>query len=409
MLPSRILLIVLLTLCISAAAFAGGFQLNEHGARAMAQAGAFAARATDGSAIYFNPGGLGFQKDASLYFGTTVIFPQSAFYGPLQDNTNQRTALVNQVFTPINFYASTPLSWVDGLTVGIGVNNPFGLGTEWPENWAGKYLSTKADLQSFFFTPTVAYRVSDFLSIGGGFNYATGSVKIQRAVAAGFGTSFGQDPTVKLDLSGHGFGWNAGIMAKATPEISVGLSYRSQVKVKADGTANFNPAYSVLPAGDASAEITLPATGYAGIAYTGENFEIEADYQYVGWSSYDKLAITFKANGTTSEQPKNYKNTYIARLGGEYTVSRLHIRAGFYYDHSPVDNAYSEPLLPDANREGYNIGFGYDLTKHLSMDAAWLYIHFNDRKAENTIPEISFDGTSRSTANLFALNFEYKF
>ena len=50
---------VILILTISASTlFAGGFQLNEHNARAMALGGAFTALSNDPSAIYFNAAGL---------------------------------------------------------------------------------------------------------------------------------------------------------------------------------------------------------------------------------------------------------------------------------------------------------------------------------------------------------------
>jgi len=399
---SRILFTLLLTLALAAGAYAGGFQLNEHGARAMAQAGAFTARAYDGSAIYFNPAGLAFQKNASIYLGTTLITPTTSFYGPLQNNTNIETKQMAALFTPINAYGTYPIT--EDLHVGFGIYNPFGLGTEWPENWSGKFLTTKVSLESFFYTPTVAYKITDQLSLGVGANFATGKVVIERAVATGFG-----DPRVKLEMDGNGWGFNLGALYKITPEISIGATYRSQVKVEAKGTATFTPPYSVLPSGPSSVKITLPATGYLGIAYKGENFEVEADYQYIGWSSYQELAIQFEANGQMSVSPKNYKDTYILRLGGEYTIDRTHLRAGFYYDHSPVQTEYVEPLLPDASRNGYNIGLGYDISSSLSVDVAYLFIAFQDRKAENTIPEINFDGTYKTYANLFAINFGYRF
>ncbi len=395
------ILVFSFSLVLTAGALASGFQLNEHGARAMAQGGAFAARADDPSAIYFNPAGLGFQTTPSAYLGLTAIVPKISFYGPLQNNTNNRTDMVSQVFTPVNIYATYPVN--DQIHVGFGVCNPYGLGTEWPENWVGKFLTTKIDLKTFYFSPTVAYKVTDELSIGAGINYVTGDVTINRAFAIGFG-----DPLLSISMNGHGWGWNAGVLYKATPEISVGVSYRSKTRVDATGTAQFTPAYSLLPNGDASTSISLPATGYAGVAYkVSNNLEVEADYQYVGWSAYNELAIQLTT--VKSVQPKNYVDSYILRVGGEYTMDNLHLRAGYYFDHSPVKTEYVEPLLPDANRNGFNVGLGYEISSNLRVDIAYLFILFDQRKAENTIPELNFDGTYKSYANLFALDFGYRF
>lgn len=392
-------------LLISAIAFGGGFQLNEHGARAMAQGGAFAARAYDGSAIYFNPAGLAFQGN-SVYLGATFIMPKVSFFGPTQANTNSETKMTDQLFTPINFYGTYAVT--DDIHVGLGVNNPYGLGTEWDKDWVGRFISVKIDLQSFYFTPTVAYKISDALSVGVGMNYVTGSVKINRAVSIPFSSP---NPRLDLELNATGFGYNAGLLYKFNPELSVGASYRSSTKLDATGTAKFDPNYAILglPQGDASASLTLPATAFVGVAYSPiKNLELEADYQFIGWSVYKELAIEFKADPSkNSVSPKNYEDTYIIRLGGEYAIDDLKLRAGYLFDRSPVLPAYVEPLLPDANRNGFNIGAGYQITKELSVDVSYLFLKFDQRKAENTA--IQFDGTYNMSANLFGIDIGYSF
>jgi len=392
----------LLVLIPLTAAFSGGFQLNEHGARAMGQGGAFAARASDLSAIYFNPAGLAYQNGVQVYVGVTLIMPKTSFFGPDQLNTNQETKMVSQTFNPINVYASCQIT--DDLVVGMGVNNPYGLGTEWPADWSGRFISTKVDLQTFFFTPTLAYKLSQKFSVGVGMNYATGKVTLKSVLSDPF------DPhaNVSIEANGTGIGWNVGVKYQASDNLSIGVSYRSQVKIDANGTATFDPMRSVYPAGDVSSSLTLPATGFLGIAYTPmKSLTLEADYQYVGWSSYKELALTFKKDNSVEVSPKNYADTYILRVGGEYTAGDWQLRAGYLYDHSPAPTAYVEPLLPDANRNEVSVGLGYNLTKNVSVDLAYMFIKFDQRKAVGTA--INFDGTYNSTANLFAVDFGYSF
>lgn len=389
-------------------AWGGGFQLNEHGARAMAQAGAFTARANDPSAMYFNPAGLAWQDMPAFYGGVTAIIPTVSFYGPLQDNTNQKTEAPAQFFNPINFYFAYPA--LDRLHMGVSVNNPYGLGSKWPDNWVGRYLTTNVNLQTYFINYSASYKISDDLAVGAGFSYVLGNVTLDRAVAIPLQGPAG-DPRVHLDLSGTSAGWNVGALYKLTDRISIGATYRSKVTMDANGTAAFNPYYATLhlPQGNVAASITLPATGYLGVAYVvNDDIQIEADYQYIGWSSYNQLAFTFQADGSTVIQPKNYKDTYILRLGGEYKFNDdLRLRAGYYYDHSPVDAAYVDPMLPDANRSGLNVGFGYNFTKHFNVDVAYLFILFNERKAENTV--INFDGTYHTRVNLIGVDLGYTF
>jgi long-subunit fatty acid transport protein len=72
-----------------------------------------------------------------------------------------------------------------------------------------------------------------------------------------------------------------------------------------------------------------------------------------------------------------------------------------------VQTAYLEPLLPDANRNGYNIGLGYKFNEQWRVDAAYFFLKFDQRKAENTV--IMFDGTYNSTANLIGIDVGYTF
>ncbi len=396
---------IVLSVLVVCIALSGGFQLNEHGARATAQAGAFAARASDPSAIYFNPAGLGFQG-SSIYLGATFIMPKITFYGPSNLSLNDETKIVDQTFTPINIYGTYELN--DNLHIGLGVNNPYGLGTEWPANWAGQYITQKIDLTTFFITPTVAYKVNEQLSVGAGLNYVTGKVTMKIGTSIPFS---GNPPIVNLDLNATGVGFNAGIIYKFIPDLSLGISYRSSVKLDASGTAKFDPNYTLLslPNGGATATITLPATGFVGVAYKAmKNLDFEADYQYVGWSSYKELAIGFKADPTKNEvMTKNYQDTYILRIGAEYTMDDIQLRAGYLYDHSPVLTEYVDPMLPDANRNGYTIGVGYKINEQWRVDASYFFLKFNQRTVQNTI--IAFDGTYNMSATLISFDIGYTF
>lgn len=394
----------ILTMLLPSCVLGGGFQLNEHGARAMAQGGAFVARAYDPSAIYFNPAGIAFISGTQIYAGATFIMPQVSFFGPLP-NSNAESKMVSQTFTPINVYGTYQVN--DRITIGVGVNNPYGLGTEWNSDWVGRYITTKVDLSTWFISPTIGYKITDDLAIGAGINYVIGKVTLARDVAIPFNSP---PPVASLSLSANSVGFNVGALYKISPRISVGASYRSQVKLDATGTASFNPNYSQLslPSGDISASLTLPSTGFFGIAYKPmDKLELEADYQYVGWSTFKDLSVTFKADNSVSSSPENYQNTYMIRVGGQYTMDQWQFRAGYLYDHTPIQTQYIYPLLPDANRNGLNVGLGYKITGNLSVDVSYMFMKFDQRKAVNTVANL--DGTYNATANLVGIDFGYTF
>ncbi len=164
--PSRFWIVVLALLLIpSSLAFASGFQLNEVGARAMGMGGAFTAKANDLSAMYFNPAGLAQQSGFGAYLGGTMILPKSSY----TSLGGVSTDMVSQTFVTPNAYFGYGMD--NGFAVGLGVFAPFGLGTEWPSGWSGRYAAGKADIEAVMVNPTVAYRVNDWLMLGAGLSW----------------------------------------------------------------------------------------------------------------------------------------------------------------------------------------------------------------------------------------------
>jgi len=407
--------------------FASGFQLNEHGARAMGQGGAFAARSSDLSAIYFNPAGLAYQKGLGAYLGGTMILPKTSFTNV---STSKLTEMVSQTFLIPSVYLAYGME--NGLAFGIGFYAPFGLGTEWPSNWEGRLVAVKTDLQNLAINPTIAYRVSDQFMVGVGMSYTFSKVGMTYDIAT-YSSLAPPTPAATpgnidlADATGNGISFNVGAIYKPMPELSIGASYRHSTKVDYEGKATFTNMQalaSFFPGGTGKATIKAPGQFFAGIAYDfTKDLTLEADYQWIGWSTYDTLGVELP-NGpntplalgrggaplqTTSKSAKNWKDTYMIRVGGEYRISDLALRLGFIYDASGQPAQTVEPLLPDANRVEGTIGLGYKFLGCWSIDVAYQLILFSDRSVTGpaTGDLNKFPGTYKSSANLFGLNLGY--
>ena len=406
---SRLFLIVS-TLLISANIFAGGFQLNEHGARALAMGGAFTSVANDASAIYWNGAGISFLKGTNIVFGASFIAPSSKFRGVTPDVTEYRGK--NLLFYPVHFFATTQLS--DKFSVGLGFTTPFGLGTEWDENWVGKYLAIETSLQTFIVTPVISYKPIESLAISAGFVYSFADVLITRKNP--LQPIFASDAFIHLEGNDmFAYGFNAGIMFKPTKCISIGASYHSEVKYEFEGTATSTGPDQVaasLPKGDITAELSTPQNIAGGIAIdVSPRVKISADFQYVGWSSYDTLAVTFVETGVVSASPRMYEDSYIIRLGGSYKANdQVTFMGGVYYDKNPVSNEYLNPSLPESNRIGLSFGNEAQLFENLSVQGSYLFIRgkqltITDSKEIYTSGNGTFNGTYNTSANIFGLSF----
>jgi len=400
----------------SVQALAGGFQINEHSARAMAMAGAFAGLANDPSAIYFNPAGLTQVQGTHLLFGSTLISPKASFRGPAPDVTEY--TMQSQVFTPINFYFTHQFS--DRFVVGLSLNNQYGLGTKWDNDWVGKYLAVDTELRTFFVTAVFSYKLTDALSISVGPIYTFGDVRIERYNSL---APFSGDVYVKLKGDATAWGLTGGIFYKPDKSFSVGISYRSQVKFDFNGTAETEGAPAALvnagriPKGDITASLTTPRNVTFGMAFMPtDKLTITGDLQYVGWSSYDELAVDFKdPNFSDLAAARHYGDTFIHRLGVEYNMSdAIDLRGGILYDNNPVKDVLVDPTLPDSDRWGFNVGLGLNLTKHLKFDLAYMFLRFDERTISNsqvsyTAGDTPFNGTYNSSAHLFGFNVSYQF
>jgi long-chain fatty acid transport protein len=402
-------------------AYGSGFQLNEHGARAMAMAGAFTGLANDPSAIYFNPAGITQLKGTQFLAGATMIIPISSYATPAPGNLE--TTMNGQVFSPINFYITQQIT--DRLHAGLSVNNQYGLGTKWDPNWVGKYLAVETKVTTFFITPVLAYKLLDNLSISAGPTIAIGSVIISRKAPNPNPTQ--PAPLITMESNNAtAIGFTAGLLYKPNEFWQFGLSYRSESKFDFTGTATSDPATFVhpllkislpFPNGGITAPLTTPQNATFGVAYMpNSSWTATFDFQYVGWSSYDVLSVTFDsydldlnpANGVQNVQSadRKYKDTYIARLGFEYKpTDNFALRFGLLYDHNPVQDQYVEPTLPDADRLGFNVGFGGKLTDHLGIDISYMFLSFAERTV--TASKFGFNGTYNNSAHLFGLNFSY--
>lgn len=405
----------LFSLIIGGNLFASGFQLNEHGAKAMAMGGAFAGLANDLSAFYFNPAGLAFINGTNVAAGTALIAPSAAFRGPSPEIGESKVN--SKLFTPVHFYLSHQLS--DKLVIGFALNNPFGLGTDWDENWVGRFMAIKTEVRVFAFHAVAAYKLLDNLSLSAGFqyNYADVEISKKQKLAPFNGEAY-------VDLKGtakSAFGFVLGALWKPTQALSVGVSYRSQVKHSFEGdVVTTGPAQlsASLPNAPIKADLTTPAQLTGGIAYKfTPSFVMTADFQYVWWTSYDYLTVKYASNDqvlTSSE--RLYKDVWIARLGAEYKYSKnLDIRAGFLYDKNPVEDKKLDPTLPDSDRLGFSAGLGYRLTDAISIDLAYLFLRFMERTITDSGESYAgsgfapMNGTYNSYANLFSLTFNYKF
>lgn len=402
-------LLLLLLWLSPAVALAQGFQVNLGGQKQIGMGHTGAGLVQDGASIYFNPGAVAMLQDNYIQAGISPLWFKSGF-NPSGSNVTNFTK--NNVATPIQAYAvfgPKASFW----KFGIGVYTPFGGLTDWGNEWQGKYALISLDLKAIFIQPTLSIKLADFLSVGGGFIYNHATVDLQRAIP--LVDAQGNTGKGTLTGSGKGYGWNAGVFVKTEIGMTVGLSYRSQVKTTiSNGNAVFAVPASVqgsFPQPNTfTAGIPLPGTATIGLGfYPSSKWTIGFDANLVGWHSYKALAFDYATNTPNLQDtysPRNYKDAVAFRAGAEHkTTDKLALRFGGGYTSTAVKDGYVTPEAPDANRYYVTGGLGYKVTPKFDIDLSFEYEHLYARTVTNIETQLS--GTYKSNVYIPGISLSY--
>ena len=441
-------------LALPAAAHAQAFGLNEIGTCALSRAFAnTGAPCDDASTIYWNPGALPKTRGLSVLAGIAVIPLKGDF---TQDTTFQRfdadipTAVVPHVFA--NYRSSGRLAY------GLGVYVPYGLTSQWTDDFPGRFAAKKASLQTIYVQPNVAFQITEGWSVGVGPVIGHSSVELVQAVdlsqqrTSATGPTFGQlgipkrTEFARATLKGDamGLGVNLGVHGRLTPKWEVGARFLSQVHFDyddADATFEQRQTGLVLaannplgaPAGtpvDAllagqftgtgaltpqkvQTRIMHPAQVQVGVGYTGfPNTTVTVDYAWVGWKSFKQLPVDFEGGATDRVLFEDYNNTSSFRLGVDHRFTNgAALRGGFAAAAAAAPDVTVTPLLPEQDRTYGTIGGGYPITSRLTVDGAYMKIftpgrrgRLDERSARSQTAEQLNNGSYTLRANIFSLS-----
>ena len=343
-------------------ASANAFNVNEADAKQTGRGNASAASDTGPSSIFYNVGGLAVEDGTNVSIGGTLILSRADFTDAL---TGEKTETTNNPAGLPQLFASTRI--YSAFSAGVGVSSPFGLSLRWPRQSPLGVINTWESLKTVFITPAIGGNLDQWvpgLSVGGGLDIVWATVQLKRNLE--FGDATGQ---ANLGADTSSVGGRVGAMYRPDwlPELSVGVQWRSNVTLDFHGTGDFdisNPVFRpALPLdGPISTSITLPQSVNFGASYhIIPDLEVEADGVWMNWSTLQSLDI--KATGVGGmplliRSPRNYNNTWSARVGVEYALPDYNaaVRAGYIWDPTPIPRGILGPDLPDVNRNDITIG-----------------------------------------------------
>ena len=394
----------------SAGGYAAGFALMEQNASGLGNAYAGqAAAAEDASTIFFNPAGMTRLQGGQASGVLNVIRP-SAKLSPSANSALPGFAAGAGTISPggdagatWNYVPQGYLSYQlnSSWWVGLGVSTPFGLKTQYNFDFVGRFQSRQAEIKSYDINPSVAYKVNDWLSVGGGLSYQHLNAKLQSA--ANIGGAF--EGTSSLDASDNQWGYNLGAMFNLGPSTRLGLSYRSAMSYDLRGTlqvasAVFNTTANVL------LSVRAPDSYSAAIAHTfNDKWELLSDFTWTNWSTIkDVPVVTTNASGLgaagTVVRVLNFqfKDSYRIGVGTNYKWNdSFTLKLGIAHDNSPVGDAVRLTALPDNDRTWLSIGGKYLVTKASKLDFGYAHIFVKN----GTIAQAGGTAGAAASGNVF--------
>lgn len=373
-----------MAVCAASAAHAAGFMLTEQSAGALGRAYAGAGvDGTDISGVYYNPATMTLHPGTAIQAGFVAVGLDLAFEGhdgtdaqkPVSENGQYNTQAIP------HGYISHQLT--DNMWIGLAMTVPFGMGTEYKDDWTWNNRGISAEVLTFDFNPNVAWKVSDKLSLGAGMSiqYAAADLKMRNSMKMD-GVPVPIKFNSEVDADSFAWGFNVGLMWAPLENLRFGLSYRSRINHNADGDLELSDFEPALPAGQvpntmsASATLSTPAWLMATAAWdVNDLLSLYATFRWTDWSSFKELEI--KNDLKPSVVHNNWQDTYLVSVGADLRFTNWWtFRAGIGYETSAVDDPkYRTSIIPDADRLWLALGSSFKATKDMQIDvsAAWLH------------------------------------
>lgn len=382
---------------------AAGFALIEQNASGLGNAYAGqAASAQDASTIFFNPAGLTLLPDRQLVMAGHLIKPQAEFSGSSNIGGGNGGDAGGLALVP-NAYLAYRLT--PDVHVGVGMNAPFGLKTEYDSTWAGRHHGIKSELKTINLNPSIAWKANDTLSLGAGLSIQYAKATLTNTTAAGLATIKGDD---------FGWGFNLGALWKVSDATRIGVAYRSEVDQKLEGTAEF----SAVPSqnGPVTASVTLPDSASLSIVHQlNPKLELLADVTWTGWSDFDELRIIRTSGALLGVTPENWSDSYRYSVGVNYRMNdKLTLRGGVAYDETPVSDAFRTVRIPDESRTWLAFGARYRLSNQTALDFGYAHLFVKDARINKTetlpaIGAVTVTGTYDASVDILSAQFTHSF
>lgn len=403
-------------------ALAGGFAIGTQSGSGTGNAFAGgAAAADDASAAWSNPAAM-----TSLPAGKQVTFALHALKPSFKFGNTASTGFFaapgtgdggdggDWAFVPNGFFT---MDITPALRLGLALNAPFGLKTEYDFGWRGATTGLESSIKTININPSLAYKVSDAFSIGGGISMQKIDATLSSFVPGGPGIS-------TLEADDWGYGYNFGVTFQPSSATRIGAHYRSSIKYNLKGSATFSGVSAFN--GAVTADLKTPDSASFSIFHNASpKWDVMADVTWTGWSNVQRLTVIrtsssllpAPAPGGVAGSVLNtldfrWDDTWRFAVGANYKMSdQAKLRFGLAFDQTPSQDATRTPRLPDQDRTWLAIGFQYKPSKQGTLEIAYAHEFVKDATVNVAVPPLpgALIGTFKNKADIISVQYSHSF
>jgi long-chain fatty acid transport protein len=383
---------------------AAGFALIEQNASGLGNAYAGqAASAQDASTIFFNPAGMTLLPDRQVVIAGNLIKPSTDFSGtvtPAILGGGDGGDAGDLAFVP-NAYLAYRVS--PDVHLGVSLNAPFGLKTEYDSTWMGRTQAIKSELKTISLNPSIAWKASESLSFGAGLSIQYIEAILSNATSGAIPPNVG---TVKGD--DYGWGFNLGALWQMSEATRIGLAYRSEVDQSLKGDLRFSASPAMIPV---TADVTLPDTASLSLFHIlNTRWELLADITWTGWSSFDELRIVNTSGTPVSVTPEHWNDSYRYSVGANYHLdNKLTLRGGVAYDETPVSDTFRTARIPDENRTWLAFGAQYRISATSMIDVGYAHLFIDSARIDKLENGVTLSGVYKNSVDILSAQLTLNF
>lgn len=345
------------------------------------------ASANDATAVFWSPAGITRLKRPELLVQSTLVYKNAKFDVEQATYSGGSADRDRELLAIPAFYYAHPLD--DRWTVGASLTVPSGIGNDYGKTWAGRYLATETELAFLALQGTVAYRIDDDWSIGGGplVMYTDSKTKARvNNLEPGLG-----DGTVELEENGFGAGFALGVMFEPVEGTRFGAVYRSEIDPDLSGKPDFD---SLGPLLDAALELSgldnekidvdfrIPAQVQVGLYHElTDRLSITVDGIWLDMSRFGINSVSIENDSLSVKS--EYRDMYAGSLGLKYqTRPDLAFSVGALYASSPLSDGSRTIGLPLDRTIVAGGGVEWQWSEDLVFKTALNYIDLGNGKVD---------------------------